>query len=107
MSDKISEKMARKLTAAFDGYPLPPPRTGGRTTPQPIIFPYIDGQMCMHIWRSAGLIKPSKLDETREWVHKNEYAGGSEETARAYAAGVRDCASHFEAAITEIMEERN
>ena len=60
----------------------------------------------MRAWRSAGLIKPSKLDEAREWVRENEYARGSKETHRSYAAGVRDCASHFEAAITEILEER-
>ena len=83
MSEQISEKMARKLAKTIGA----------------------DGGHIVGSWRAAGLIKPSKLDEARAWVRENEYARGSEETHRSYATGVRECASHFEAAITEILGE--
>ena len=89
MSDQISEKMARKYYSAG---------TSGE-------WAELEDEFIANL-KCKGLIKPSKLDEAREWVRENEYARGSKETHRSYAAGVRDCASHFEAAITEILEER-
>ena len=91
MSDQISEKMARKV---YEIFCVPKNQYSGGA----------DGFVAR--LRSADLIKPSKLDEVREWVRENEYARGSEETHRSYATGVRACASHFEDAITEILEER-
>jgi len=90
MSDQISEKLARFYYSAG---------TSGGWAEQEDEF--------IENLKRKNLIKPSRLDEAREWVRENEYARGSEETYRSYAAGVRECASHFEAAITEIMEERN
>ena len=89
MSDQISEKLARFYYSAG---------TSGGWAEQEDEF--------IENLKRKNLIKPSKLDEARVWVRENEYARGSEETHRSYAAGVRDCASHFEAAITEILEER-
>ena len=65
------------------------------------------GQKTFDNWKLAGFIKPSKIDEVREWVRKNEYATGSTHADRAYAKGVRDCWNKVEVAITEILEERN
>ena len=92
MSDQINKNMARKIYDAQKNYDAPGLCSGW--------------ERFLGACKGAGLIKPSKLDEARVWVRKNEYARGSEETHRSYAAGVRDCASHFEAAITEILEER-
>jgi len=88
MSDQISEKMARKYYSAG---------TSGE-------WAELEDEFIANLKRK-GLIKPSKLDEARAWVRENEYARGSEETHRSYATGVRECASHFEAAITEILGE--
>ena len=93
MSDQISEKMANKIFDANEQF-----NAAGLCSGR---------ERFISALKHFGLIKPSKLDEAREWVRENEYARGSEETYRSYAAGVRECASHFEAAITEIMEERN
>jgi len=85
MSEQISEKMARKLAKTIGA----------------------DGGHIVGSWRAAGLIKPSKLDEAREWcdnargtiVHDGEYDDG-------YRTGVLAAEARFEAAITEILEER-
>ena len=92
MSDQISEKMANEIFDANEQF-----NAAGLCSGR---------ERFILALKHFGLIKPSKLDEAREWVRENEYARGSEETHRSYAAGVRDCASHFEAAITEILEER-
>jgi len=93
MSDQISEKMARKLARQVADYTC---------------YEQADKRdaesRCMRAWRSAGLIKPSKLDEVREWVRDMKPAAGAEYSL--YYNGVRDAAELFEAAITEILEER-
>ena len=86
MSDQISEKMARKLA---------------KHTPTLTEAAMVDR------WRAAGLIKPSKLDEAREWVRKAAvYNHGESSWEIGHVDGVRDTAERFEAAITEILEER-
>ena len=96
MSDQISEKMARKLARQVADY------TCYEQADQ------LDAESrCMRAWRSAGLIKPSKLDEAREWVRKAAvYNHGESPWEIGHVDGVRDTAERFEAAITEIMEER-
>ena len=94
MSDQISEKMARKLARQVADY------TCYEQADQ------LDAEArCMRAWRAAGLIKLSKLDEVREWVRDMKPAAGAEYSL--YYNGVRDAAELFEAAITEILEERD
>jgi hypothetical protein len=94
MSDQISEKMARKI---YDAACLAV-ELGG------------DGEdTFITNLRAAGLIKPSKLDEAREWVkQKSIYPTEPDNSSWevGYVVGVRDTAERFEAAITEILEER-
>ena len=96
MSDQISEKMARKLARQVADYTC-----YGQTD-------QLDAESrCMRAWRSAGLIKLSKLsklNEVREWVRNMKPAAGAEYSL--YYNGVCDAAERFEAAITEILEER-
>lgn len=94
MNDKISEKMARKLARQVADYTCY--EQADRSDAE---------SRCMRAWRSAGLIKPSKLDEVREWVRDMKPAAGAEYSL--YYNGVRDAAELFEAAITEILEERD
>ena len=90
MSDQISEKMARKYYSAG---------TSGE-------WAELEDEFIANLKRK-GLIKPSKLDEAREWcdnargtiVHDGEYDDG-------YRTGVLAAEARFEAAITEILEER-
>jgi len=93
MSDQISEKMARKLARQLADYTCYEQADKSESESR-----------CMRAWRAAGLIKPSKLDETREWVRDMKPATGAEYSL--YYNGVRDAAELFEAAITEILEER-
>jgi len=96
MNDQISEKMARKLAHQVAEY------TCYEQADQ------FDAEArCMRAWRAAGLIKSSKLDEAREFcnnargtiVHGGGYGDG-------YRTGVLAAEARFEAAITEILEER-
>jgi len=92
MSDQISEKMARRV---YEIFCVPKNQYSGGA----------DGFVAR--LRSADLIKPSKLDEARVWcdsvrgtiVHDGEYDDG-------YRTGVLAAEARFEAAITEILEER-
>lgn len=95
MNDKISEKMARKLARQVADY------TCYEQADQ------LDAEArCMRAWRAAGLIKPSKLDEAREWVNGAEHFGTSNQAHdRSYHHGISECAEKYEAAITEILEE--
>ena len=92
MRDQISEKMARKLARQVADY------TCYEQADQ------FDAEArCMRAWRAAGLIKPSKLDEAREWVRRMDVCHKGDSS---YVDGARDAAERFEAAITEILEER-
>lgn len=93
MSDQISEKMARKLARQVADYTCYEQADQSESEAR-----------CMRAWRAAGLIKPSKLDEAREWVRDVQPAVASEYSS--YYNGVCDAAERFEAAITEILEER-
>jgi len=95
MSDQISEKMARKLAHQV------------AVTCYEQADQFDAESRCMRAWRVAGLIKLSnlsKLNEVRKWVRDMKPAAGAEYSL--YYNGVRDAAELFEAAITEIMEER-
>ena len=88
MSDQISEKMARKLA-----------KVASHGT--------FHEEDCIGVWRAAGLIKLSKLDEAREWVaQKSIYPTETDNSPWeiGYVDGVRDTAERFEEAITEILE---
>ena len=93
MSDQISVNMARKIYDAQKNYDAPGLCSGW--------------ERFFGACKSAGLIKPSRLDEAREWcdnargtiVHDGEYDDG-------YRTGVLAAEARFEAAITEILEER-
>lgn len=92
MNDQISEKMARKLARQVADY------TCYEQSDQ------LDAESrCMRAWRSAGLIKPSKLDEARAWCVDTQ------NRATAYHVGVIDALQKlrekYEAAIAEILEE--
>ena len=98
MSDQISEKMARKLARQVADYTCYEQADQSESEAR-----------CMRAWRSAGLIKPSKLDVAREWVkQKSIYPTEPDNSSWevGYVVGVRDAAERFEAAITEILEER-
>jgi len=97
MNDQISEKMARKLARQVADY------TCYEQADQ------LDAESrCMRAWRSAGLIKSSKLDEAREFcdnargtiVHGGGYGDG-------YRTGVLAAEARFEAAIAELEESKN
>lgn len=62
-----------------------------------------DCNASMAIWRAAGLIKPSKLDEARAWCRRVRV---NENLPVSYREAVEDTEGYFEAAITEILEER-
>ena len=88
MSYQISEKMARKLARQVADY------TCYEQADQ------FDAEArCMRAWRAAGLIKPSKLDEARYWVKYGGHFGTNQD-------GISECAEKYEAAIAEILEER-
>ena len=97
MSEQISEKMARKLAWVVAKYMYHNPDA------QPD-----DVERQINDWRSAGLIKPSKLDEVREWC-KNICDAGlrdgdtATEYDEAYRQGVMATEAKYEAAITEIL----
>ena len=57
----------------------------------------------MRAWRAAGLIKPSKLYEARKLLRKICDNNNPDDD---YRRGFEDAAERFEAAITEILEER-
>ena len=93
MSDQISEKMARKLARQIGEY------TCYEQADQ------LDAEArCMRAWRAASLIKPSKLDEARAWCLNTQ------NRATAYPLDViralQTLREKYEAAITEILEER-
>lgn len=94
MSDQISEKMARKI---YDAACL-------------AVELGDDGEdTFITNLRAAGLIKPSKLDVAREWVkQKSIYPTETDNSPWevGHVDGVRQTAELFEAAITEILEER-
>lgn len=97
MSDQISEKMARKLARQVADYTCYEQADKSESESR-----------CMRAWRSAGLIKPlklTKLNEVREWVRGLKQAAGAEYSL--YYNGVRDTAELFEAAITEILEDKS
>lgn len=89
MSDQISEKMARKIYDAQKNYDA-----AGLCSGWERFFGACKG---------AGLIKPSKLDEAREFVRK---VRADDNLDTAYREAVEDTEGFFEAAITEILEER-
>lgn len=92
MSDQISEKMARKLA-----------KVASHGT--------FHEEDCMGVWRAAGLIKPSKLDEARD-MHKHfseKLDDGPEFRANGRWVSIQAynrLAHMYEQAITEILEER-
>jgi len=87
MSDQISEKMARKYYSAG---------TSGE-------WAELEDEFIANLKRK-GLIKPSKLDEVREWCLNTQ------NRATAYHVDViralQTLREKYEAAITEILEER-
>ena len=93
MSDQISEKMANKIFYANEQF-----NAAGLCSGR---------ERFISALKHFGLIKPSKLDEAREWcdnargtiVHDGEYDDG-------YRTGVLAAEARFEAAITEILEGR-
>ena len=87
MSDQISEKMARRV---YEIFCVPRNQYSGGA----------DGFVTR--LRAAGLIKPSKLDEAREFCRDARVAYPN----TSYLNGVDAAESRFEAAITEILEER-
>ena len=87
MSDQISEKMARKILAICGYY---------------IAEFEKQEKFIIDRLRGNGLIKPSKLDEAREFC-RNARAAYSN---TVYLEGVESAESRFEDAITEILEER-
>ena len=89
MSDQISEKMARKIYDAQKNYDAPGLCSGW--------------ERFFGACKSAGLIKPSKLDEAREFVRK---VRADVTLHTAYREAVEDAEGFFEAAITEILEDR-
>ena len=84
MSDQISEKMARKLYLSG---------VGDNEWSRESEDRFIENLKC------AGFIKPSKLDEARYWVKYGGHFGTNQD-------GISECAEKYEAAITEILEER-
>jgi len=94
MSDQISEKMANEIFDANEQF-----NAAGLCSGR---------ERFISALKHFGLIKPSKLDEAREWcdsvrgtsVYDGEYDDG-------YRTGVLAAEARFEAAITEIMEEQN
>ena len=88
MSDQISEKMARRV---YEIFCVPKNQYSGGA----------DGFVAR--LRSADLIKPSKLDEAREWCRNARVAYPN----TTYLEGIESAESRFEAAITEILEEQN
>ena len=97
MSDQISEKMARKIYDAQKNYDAPGLCSGW--------------ERFFGACKSAGLIKPSKLKEVREWC-KNICDAGlrdgdtATEYDEAYRQGVMATEAKYEAAITEILKDR-
>ena len=92
MSDQISEKMARKILAICGYY---------------IAEFEKQEKLIIDRLRGNGLIKPSKLDEAREWVKNEGHFGCSSQVHyRSYHSGLSACAEKYEAAITEILEAR-
>ena len=85
MSDQISEKMARKYYSAG---------TSGE-------WAELEDEFIANL-KCKGLIKPSKLDEAREFCRNARAAYSNTE----YLEGVESAESRFEAAITEILEAR-
>jgi len=85
MSDQISEKMARKYYSAG---------TSGE-------WSELEDEFIANLKRK-GLIKPSKLYEAREFCRNARAAYPN----TSYLNGVEAVWSRFEAAITEILEER-
>ena len=88
MSDQISEKMARKIYDAQKNYDAPGLCSGW--------------ERFLGACKGAGLIKPSKLYEAREFCRNARAAYPN----TSYLNGVEAVWSRFEAAITEILEER-
>ena len=82
MSDQISEKLARFYYSAG---------TSGGWAEQEDEF--------IENLKRKNLIKPSKLDEARYWVKYGWHFG-------TYQDGISECAEKYEAAIAEILEER-
>ena len=88
MSDQISEKMANKIFDANEQF-----NAAGLCSGR---------ERFISALKHFGLIKPSKLDEAREFC-RNARAAYSN---TVYLEGVESAESRFEAAITEILEER-
>lgn len=82
MSDQISEKLARFYYSAG---------TSGGWAEQEDEF--------IENLKRKNLIKPSKLDEARYWVKYGGHFGTNQD-------GISECAEKYEAAIAEILEER-
>lgn len=89
MSDQISEKMARKYYSAG---------TSGE-------WSELEDEFIANLKRK-GLIKPSKLDEAREWFRDKREWEPSNKWGRGFQAGAGRAEEFFEAAISEILEER-
>ena len=95
MSDQISEKMANEIFDANEQF-----NAAGLCSGR---------ERFILALKHFGLIKPSKLDEAREWVkQKSIYPTETDNSPWevGHVDGVRDTAERFEAAITEILEER-
>ena len=85
MSDQISEKMANKIFDANEQF-----NAAGLCSGR---------ERFISALKIVGLIKPSKLDEARYWVKYGGHFGTNQD-------GISECAEKYEAAIAEILEER-
>lgn len=94
MSDQISEKMANKIFDANEQF-----NASGLCSRR---------ERFISALKHFGLIKPSKLDEAREWaIKKSVYPPSHGPWEIGYTDGVRDATERFESAITEILEDKS
>ncbi|MFA5377391.1 MAG: hypothetical protein WC455_16690 [Dehalococcoidia bacterium] len=91
MSDKISEKMARKVFSLGSS---------------PTEWTCQKEDRFVDNLRACGLIKPSKLDEARSWCKKRKKEPFYSHWGEGYRDGISETEEKYELAITEILEER-
>jgi len=92
MSDQISEKMARKIYDAQKNYDAPGLCSGW--------------ERFLGACKGAGLIKPSKLDDVRQWVQDVSLDDKTRGWFDGRRVGVRECAAQYEQAIKELEERK-
>ena len=89
MSDQISEKMARNVY--YSG-------TSGE-------WRELEDEFIANLKRK-GLIKPSKLDDVRQWVQDVSLDDKTRGWFDGRRVGVRECAAQYEQAIKELEERK-